>query len=91
VFARTNEAYSGPVGEPATLRNLAISLLYLNGVTEITRTLQAISRNRTGSSTTYRYETQFSNDFGDHREGVHSRGLGGDAFNTPVRHRCLKF
>jgi hypothetical protein len=30
----------------ATLRNLAISLLYLNGVTEITRTLQAIARDR---------------------------------------------
>jgi hypothetical protein len=31
----------------ATLRNLAISLLYLAGVTEITRTLQAIERDRT--------------------------------------------
>ena len=30
----------------ATLRNLAISLLYLNGVTEITRTLQAITRDQ---------------------------------------------
>ena len=30
----------------ATLRNLAISLLYLNGVTEITRTLQVIARDR---------------------------------------------
>jgi hypothetical protein len=30
----------------ATLRNLAISLLYLNGVKEITRTLQAITRDR---------------------------------------------
>jgi hypothetical protein len=30
----------------ATLRNLAISLLYLSGVTEITRTLQAIARDR---------------------------------------------
>jgi len=30
----------------ATLRNLAISLPYLSGVTEITRTLQAIARNR---------------------------------------------
>jgi hypothetical protein len=30
----------------ATLRNLAISLLHLNGVTEITRTLQAIARDR---------------------------------------------
>ena len=31
----------------ATLRNLAVSLLYLAGVTEITRTLQAIGRDRT--------------------------------------------
>jgi hypothetical protein len=31
----------------ATLRNLAISLLYLAGVTEITRTLQATGRDRT--------------------------------------------
>jgi predicted transposase YbfD/YdcC len=30
----------------ATLRNLAISLLYLSGVTEITRTLQAVARDR---------------------------------------------
>lgn len=30
----------------ATLQNLAISLLYIAGVTEITRTLQAIGRNR---------------------------------------------
>jgi hypothetical protein len=30
----------------ATLRNLAVSLLYLAGITEITRTLQAISRDR---------------------------------------------
>jgi len=31
----------------ATLRNLAISLLYLTGVKEVTRTLQAIARDRT--------------------------------------------
>jgi hypothetical protein len=31
----------------ATLRNLAVSLLYLVGVAEITRTLQAIGRART--------------------------------------------
>jgi hypothetical protein len=31
----------------ATLRNLAVSLLYLAGVKEIIRTLQAIARNRT--------------------------------------------
>jgi hypothetical protein len=30
----------------ATLRNLAISLPYLAGVKEVTRTLQAIGRNR---------------------------------------------
>jgi predicted transposase YbfD/YdcC len=43
--ANTGYAGNGPQAM-ATLRNLAISLLYLNGVTEITRTLQAISRNR---------------------------------------------
>jgi hypothetical protein len=31
----------------ATLRNLAISLLYLSGVKQVTRTLQAIARDRT--------------------------------------------
>ena len=31
----------------ATFRNLAVSLLYLVGVTQITRTLQAIGRERT--------------------------------------------
>ena len=31
----------------ATLRNLAVSLLYLGGAKEITRTLQAIARDRT--------------------------------------------
>jgi hypothetical protein len=31
----------------ATLRNLAISLLHLAGVKEVTRTLQAIARDRT--------------------------------------------
>jgi len=30
----------------ATLRNLSVSLLYLNGVKEIIRTLQAIARDR---------------------------------------------
>ena len=30
----------------AMMRNLAISLLYLNGVKEVTRTLQAIARDR---------------------------------------------
>jgi hypothetical protein len=30
----------------ATLRNLAVSLLYINGVKEISRTLQAIARDR---------------------------------------------
>jgi hypothetical protein len=28
----------------ATLRNLVISLLYLSGITDVTRTLQAIAR-----------------------------------------------
>ena len=31
----------------ATLRNIAISLLHLAGITQVTRTLQAISRDRT--------------------------------------------
>ena len=43
--ANTGYAGNGPQ-VMATLRNLAVSLLYLNGVTEITRTLQAIGRNR---------------------------------------------
>lgn len=43
--ANTGYAGNGPQAM-ATLRNLAISLLYLNGVTEITRTIQAISRDR---------------------------------------------
>ena len=30
----------------ATLRNLAISLLYLSGAKKVTRTLQAITRDR---------------------------------------------
>ena len=48
--AYAEDASTGYAGEGpqvmATLRNLAISLLYLSGVTEITRTLQAIARNR---------------------------------------------
>ena len=44
--ANTGYAGNGPQ-VMATLRNLAISLLYLAGVTEITRTLQAIERDRT--------------------------------------------
>jgi predicted transposase YbfD/YdcC len=43
--ANTGYAGNGPQAM-ATLRNLAISLLYLSGVTEITRTLQAITRDR---------------------------------------------
>ena len=42
----TGYAGNGPQ-TMAALRNLAISLLYLNGAKEITRTLQAISRDRT--------------------------------------------
>jgi len=41
--ANTGYAGNGPQ-VMATLRNLAVSLLYLSGVTEIRRTLQAISR-----------------------------------------------
>jgi len=44
--ASTGYARNGPQ-VLATLRNLAISLLYLAGVTEVTRTLQAIGRNQT--------------------------------------------
>ena len=43
--ANTGYAGNGPQAM-ATLRNLAISLLYLSGATEITRTLQAIARDR---------------------------------------------
>jgi predicted transposase YbfD/YdcC len=44
--ANTGYAGNGPQ-VMATLRNLAISLLYLSGVKEVTRTLQAIARDRT--------------------------------------------
>lgn len=43
--ANTGYAGNGPQ-IMATLRNLAVSLLHLNGVKEITRTLQAIARDR---------------------------------------------
>ena len=43
--ANTGYAGNGPQAM-ATRRKLAISLLYLSGVTEITRTLQAIARDR---------------------------------------------
>jgi predicted transposase YbfD/YdcC len=43
--ASTGYAGNGPQ-TMATLRNLAVSLLYLNGVKEISRTLQAIARDR---------------------------------------------
>ena len=43
--ANTGYAGNGPQAM-ATLRNLAVSLLYLNGVKEVTRTLQAITRDR---------------------------------------------
>jgi predicted transposase YbfD/YdcC len=43
----SNTGYAGNGPQVmATLRNLAISLLYLSGVKEITRTLQAIARDR---------------------------------------------
>ena len=44
--ANTGYAGNGPQ-VTATFRNLAVSLLYLAGVTQITRTLQAIGRDRT--------------------------------------------
>ncbi len=40
-------------------------LLYLAGITEITRTLQSISRDATASSASSRYETRITNDFAD--------------------------
>ena len=43
--ASTGYAGNGPQ-VMATLRNIAVSLLYLAGITEITRTLQSISRDR---------------------------------------------
>ncbi|MGH3169748.1 MAG: hypothetical protein ACRDN0_28190, partial [Trebonia sp.] len=43
--ANTGYAGNGPQ-VMATFRNIAVSLLYLAGVTEITRTLQAITRDR---------------------------------------------
>jgi predicted transposase YbfD/YdcC len=43
--ANTGYAGNGPQAM-AALRNLAVSLLYLNGVREVTRTLQAIARDR---------------------------------------------
>jgi predicted transposase YbfD/YdcC len=43
--ANTGYAGNGPQAM-AALRNLAVSLLYLSGVTEISRTLQAITRDR---------------------------------------------
>jgi hypothetical protein len=44
--ANTGYAGNGPQ-VMAAFRNLAVSLLYLAGVTQITRTLQAIGRDRT--------------------------------------------
>ena len=43
--ANTGYAGNGPQAM-AALRNLAVSLLYLNGVKEVIRTLQAIARDR---------------------------------------------
>jgi hypothetical protein len=48
-----------------TPRNLAVSPLYLSGVTKITCTLQATVGDRNLSQTTFRYETQISNNFGE--------------------------
>ena len=62
--ASTGYAGNGPQ-IMATLRNLAVSLLYLAGVKDITRTLQAIARSEPACSITCRYETQISNDFAD--------------------------
>jgi hypothetical protein len=52
----TGRAGNGPQ-VMATFRNIAISLLHLAGVTELTRTLQPPQATGTASSTTCRYET----------------------------------
>jgi hypothetical protein len=49
----------------ATLRNLAVSLLYPSGVTEITRTPQPISRNPNRMPDYLPLGDRISNDFGD--------------------------
>jgi hypothetical protein len=50
-YAEAEDANTGYTGNGpqvmATLRNIAISLLHLAGISEVTRTLQAISRDRT--------------------------------------------
>lgn len=45
--------------------NIAIGLLYLASVTQITRTLQAIGRDGPACSITYGYETRATKDFAD--------------------------
>jgi hypothetical protein len=44
----------------ASFSNIAVSLLHIAGATKILRTLQAICRDRTASSTTCRYETRIT-------------------------------
>ena len=51
---------NGPRSWPLCLRNLAISLLYLAGVKEVTRTLQAIARDRNRMLDYLPHETQVS-------------------------------
>jgi hypothetical protein len=47
------------------MRNLAITLLLLAGITITTRTLQRITRDRTRALLFLPYETQPTNDFAD--------------------------
>jgi hypothetical protein len=63
--ANTGYAGNGPQAM-ATLRNLAVSLLYLAGGKKRSPAPSKPSHaTETAYSTTYRYETQVSNDFGD--------------------------
>ncbi len=54
-----NTGYTGDGAQViATFRNIAISLLHLAGITEINRTLQRITRDRTRAVLFLPYETQ---------------------------------
>ena len=62
--ASTGYAGNGPQ-VMATLRNLAVSLLCLAGVTESPAPSRPSDATETACSTTYRYETGITNDFAD--------------------------
>jgi predicted transposase YbfD/YdcC len=73
--ANTGYAGNGPQ-VMATFRNLTVSLPYLAGVTQITRTLRPSDATEPECSTTYRYEAHITNDFADPVEltlGLQSR------------------